>query len=285
MSGLSDRTGTLTRVVGFGGLMMLVATALVLREPPPAEPEASAAPAQAAVVTQAPLPAPAVGKDRVRKLFPAYPGANITPMGMLEANGNPMEMSFFDTRSPAADVLDFYRREFRQRGYHVVTEPDGKGGGAVNYYDPMMGALISVTAVGVGSGREAHTMVFPSIVEAPQGVHLQGSAPEALPLPPGAVTVLRVDDRSPGPSDGSSTVTQVAHGTPQMLADFYKAEMAGRGFVQKDSHSSNGVEMLDFSRAGERVSLSLSPIEKEGLPQSLVTLVMERAPELKEPKQ
>jgi hypothetical protein len=238
-----------------------------------------------AVVAPAPPPALPPGKSRVDKLFPVYPGARFSSMGKLEANGNPMEMSYFHTSSPAGEVLEFYRQEFRKRGYHVVTEPDGDGGGAVNYYDPVMGALISVTAVGMGSGREARTMVFPSIVEAPQGVHLAASAPESLPQPPGAVTVLRVDDQNAGRSEGSATVTQVAHGTPQMVADFYRKEMAARGFAQSEGRTSKGVEMLDFDRAGEHVSLSVSPVNKEGLPQSLVTLVMERAPQVKESTQ
>jgi hypothetical protein len=287
MSGLSDRTGGLTRVIGLGGLVLLAVTAVVMREPPPPEPSPSSASAvgpSAGAPPVAPPPPPAA-LSRVSKLFPVFPGAHFIPMGQLEANGNPMEMAFFDTRSPASDVLEFYAREFRQRGYRVDTQLDGKGGGAVNYYDPTMGALISVTAIGVGSKHEARTMVFPSIVEAPEGIHLQGSAPEALPQPPGAVTVLRVDDRSPGPSEGSATVTQVAHGTPGMLADFYKEQMAGRGFAQVHRRTVQGVELLDFERAGERVSLSVSPITKEGLPESLVTVVLERAFESQESKQ
>lgn len=287
MSGLSDKTGNLTRVVGFGGLMLLVVTAVVLREPPPAPPGADGSGANVAAVAPTLPPAPPLPPTRTRvdKLFPVYPGAHFASMGNMEANGNPMEMSYFDTASPAGDVLAFYREEFRKRGYHVVTEPDGDGGGAVNYYDPVMGALIAVTAVGVGSGRDTHTMVFPSIVEAPQGVHLAASAPESLPQPPGAMTVMRVDDRNSGHTQGSSTVTQVAHGTPQMVADFYKTEMAARGFKQNESRNAKGVEMLDFERAGEHVSLSVSPVQKEGLPQSLITLILEQVPLEKESKQ
>jgi hypothetical protein len=273
MKPLSDRTGNLTRWVGLGGLLLLVATAAMLREPPPPPvPAPTLAPAF-------PPPVPPVaraGTGRMQRLFPDYPKATVIPMGRLEANGNPMEMAYFETTSPAPEVLEFYAREFRKRGHRVVNQPDGAGGGAVNYYDATRGALVSVTAIGLG-GREPRTMVFPSIVDAPEGVHLKSSVPDSLPRPAGAMTVLRVDDRNPGPSEGSTTVTEVAPGTPSMLAGFYLAQLQERGFSQVDSRSAeHGVELRDFERPGERLSLSLSPVAKDGLPESLVTLVLER---------
>ncbi|MFP2910520.1 hypothetical protein ACLESD_36875, partial [Pyxidicoccus sp. 3LFB2] len=219
---------------------------------------------------------PRAGTGRVQRLFPAYPKATVIPMGRLEANGNPMEMAYFETPSPAPEVLEFYAREFRRRGHRVVNQPDGAGGGAVNYYDATRGALVSVTAIGMG-GKEPRTMVFPSIVDAPEGVHLRSTVPDSLPRAPGAMTVLRVDDRNPGPTEGNTTVTEVAHGTPRMLADFYLAQLQGRGFSQVESRSgAHGVELRDFERPGERISLSVSPVAKEGVPESLVTLVLER---------
>ncbi|RKH66243.1 hypothetical protein [Corallococcus aberystwythensis] len=276
MSGLTDRTGTFTRWLGLGGLLALVATAVVLKDPPPAPAEPRAAPSgpQVALPPAPPLPEPA--GSRVRRVFPPFPGAVVIPMGRLEANGSPMELGYFETDHPPGEVLEFYAREFRLRGRNIVTQDDGAGGGAVNYYDERLGAMVSVTTIRVG-GATTRTLVFPSLVEAPEGIHLQGTAPASLPQPPGAVTVLRVDEQGTGRNAGSTTLTQVAHGTPRMLAEFYQAQMPSRGYKPSSQRLSKGVEMLDFERSGERVSLSLAPLDKDGPPESLITFVVERA--------
>jgi hypothetical protein len=270
-------------MAGLGGLLLLVATAATLREPPP-EPTPLPEPVAAQPVSLAPVPpVPQAGTGRIQSLFPSYPKARVVPMGQLEANGNPMEMAYFETPDSMGEVLDFYAREFRRRGHRVVQQPDGAGGGAVNYYDPQRGALVSVTAMAVGSAAQPRTMVFPSIVEAPEGIHLQGSAPASLPRPPGAMTVLRVDDVNPGSSGGSTTLTEVAHGTPRVLAGFYREQFAARGYTQVESRSGkDGVELLDFRGDGERLTISVSPVAKDGQPESLVTVVLERTRPLQE---
>ena len=274
MSGLTDHTGALTRWLGLGGLLALIATAVLLKDPPPQAP----APTPRPVVDLPPAPPlPSSGADRVQRVFPPFPGATMVPMGRLETNGSPMEMGYFETDHPPSEVLEFYAREFRLRGRDIVTQEDGAGGGAVNYYDAKLGALVSVTTIRSG-GAMPRTLVFPSLVEAPEGIHLQGTAPASLPQPPGAVTVLRVDERGSGPTAGSTTLTQVAHGTPQMLVAFYREQLPARGFTVMDGRTARGVELLEFQRPGERLSLSLSPVAKDGLPESLITLVIERAP-------
>ncbi|MCP3102130.1 hypothetical protein LZ198_24995 [Myxococcus sp. K15C18031901] len=274
----SDRTGAVTRVMGLGGLLLLVATAATLREPPPANPSPAPAPARALEPVTAPPHAEVLSK-RFQGVIPAYPRTKLTPMGRMSANGNPMEMAFFETTDAADDVLEFYAREFRKAGHHLANEPDGAGGGAVSYYDAKRGAIISVTAIGLG-GAKPLTQVFPSIVEAQQGVHLQARAPASLPRPPGAMTMLRVDDHTPGPSKDSITVTEVAQGTPRALSDFYVKQFETRGYTLTEAPSfTQGVAYLDFIKPGERVSLSLSPVDTEGAPQTLVTVVLEQTPD------
>lgn len=275
MSGLTDHTGALTRWLGLGGLLALIATAVLLKDPPPAAP--APAPRPGVVDLPPAPPLPSSGAERVRRVFPPFPGATMVPMGRLETNGSPMEMGYFETDHPPGEVLEFYAREFRLRGRDIVTQEDGAGGGAVNYYDAKLGALVSVTTIRSG-GAAPRTLVFPTLVEAPEGIHLQGTAPASLPQPPGAVTVLRVDERGSGPTAGSTTLTQVAHGTPQMLVAFYREQLPARGFTVVDGRTARGVELLEFQRPGERLSLSLSPVAKDGLPESLITLVIERAP-------
>ncbi|WP_404363367.1 hypothetical protein ACIHQR_25135 [Corallococcus coralloides] len=278
MRGLTDHTGALTRWLGLGGLLALVATAALLKDPPPpADAPPLKRPATPEVALPPAPPFPDAGVGRVQRVFPPFPGAVMVPMGRLVTNGSPMEMGYFETDHPPGEVLEFYAREFRLRGRHIVTQDDGAGGGSVNYYDERLGALVAVTTIRAG-GATTRTLVFPSLVEAPEGIHLQGTAPASLPQPPGAVTVLRVDEGSGGVSANSTTLTQVAHGTPQMLAEFYRAQMPSRGYAPAGRRLARDVEVLEFERPGERLSLTLSPLDKDGPPESLITFVMERAP-------
>ncbi len=268
---LTDRTGTLTRWLGLGGLLLLVITAVTLPEPPKEPSLAPRAEPEPAREPVAPVPTPSPMHER----FPAFPRTTLIPMGRMETNGNPMEMAFFETQSPPGEVMEFYAREFRRQGRRVTHQPDGAGGGVVNYYDELRGALVSITAIGMGS-KPQRTLVFPSIVETPQGIHLHGSAPSTLPRPPGAMTVLRVDDKSTGPAANSMTLTEVATGTPSMLAAFYREAFAERGYTPSQARSgAHGVEMLTFQKMGERLSVSLAPVTKDGPPESLVTVVQE----------
>ncbi|MGE6762926.1 hypothetical protein ACQKGO_33255 [Corallococcus interemptor] len=278
MSGLSDRTGALTRWLGLGGLLALVATAALLKDPPPPAPELPARPPSTPEIALPPAPPfPDAGVGRVQRVIPPFPGETLIPLGRLVTNGSPMEMGYFETDHPPGEVLEFYARQFRLRGRHIVTQDDGAGGGSVNYYDDRLGALVAVTTIRVG-GAATRTLVFPSLVEAPEGIHLGGTAPESLPQPPGVVTVLRVDEGSGGLSAGSTTLTQVAHGTPQMLAEFYRAQLPSRGYAPSGRRLARGVEVLEFERRGERLALTLSPLDKDGPPESLITFVLERAP-------
>ncbi|MCE9673055.1 hypothetical protein LY474_35140 [Myxococcus stipitatus] len=280
MKPLSDRTGALTRVLGLGGLLLLVATAATLREPPPPAPPAPEPPPPPAPL--APPPYAEAMSQRFRGAIPPYPNTKLIPMGRMAANGNPMEMAYFETTDAASEVLEFYAREFRKAGHRLANESDGAGGGALSYYDAKRGALISITTIGVG-GPTPRTRVFPSIVEAPQGIHLQARAPDRLPRAPGATTMLRVDDHTPGPSKDSTTVTEVAQGTPQSLSAFYRQQFEARGYTRVESRdAAHGVALLDFVKPGERVSLSLSPVGKQGQPETLVTVVLEQTPATQE---
>jgi len=278
---LSDRTGTLTRIIGLGGVLLLVATAATLREPPEAPPEAPpSTPAPRPLITAPAHPKPMT--SRFEGLFPPYPRAKAIPMGRMEANGNPLEMAYFETPDSAGDVLEFYAREFRKRGHRIDTKSDGEGGGAISYYDAKRGALVAVTTVGV-PGPEPRTQVFPSIVEAPEGIHLQAQAPEFLPRPPGAQTMLRVDERNPDTTAASTTVTEVAQGTPDVVASFYRKKLEALGYASVETPpSAHGVELLDYQKPGERLSLSLSPVGKKGAPTTLITLVLERTTSARE---
>ncbi|WP_245814264.1 hypothetical protein [Cystobacter ferrugineus] len=274
---LSDKTGQVPRALGLVGVLALVATVMWMPEAPP-EPEVAATeePAQLPPQELPEPPRPVGSVERLRRYIPLFPGAQLVPMGQLQANGNPMEMGFFDVKTSAREVMDFYIQQFEQRGHRVVEQPDGEGGGAVNYYDEKLGALVTVNVMAGGTEVSPRARVFPAIVEAPEGIHLKADPPQVLPQPGGLVTVLRVDDQNPGPARSSSTLTQLAQGSPRELAGFYRKEMAVRGYASVGGHSSEKVEVLDFERQGERVSLTLSAMDKkEGTPETVIAVVLE----------
>ncbi|EPX59108.1 hypothetical protein D187_003485 [Cystobacter fuscus DSM 2262] len=275
---LSDKTGKVPRALGLVGVLALIATVMWMPEAPP-EPEAEApepSPAPRQEMPEPPPPIPSGTVQRLRRLVPVFPGAQLIPMGQLQANGNPMEMGFFEVKASAREVMDFYIQQFEQRGRRVVEQPDGSGGGAVNYYDEKLGALVTVNVMAGGTQVSPSARVFPAIVEAPEGIHLKAEPPEMLPQPTGLVTVLRVDDQNPGPAKDSSTLTQIARGSPRELAGFYRKEMAVRGYSAVGGRSDKDVEVLDFERRGERVSVTLSAMNtKEGSPETIIAVVME----------
>jgi hypothetical protein len=278
---LSDRTGQVPRALGLVSVLVLVATVMWLPEAPPGPESGSGAPAGAVAggfpeAAPEPPPLPESAAERLRRHIPLFPGARLVPMGQLNANGNRMEMGYFEVKVSAREVLDFYFQVFSQRGHRVVEQPDGAGGGAVNYYDEKMGALVTVNVMAGGTESQPRARAFPAIVEAPDGIHLKAEPPQVLPQPAGLVTVLRVDDQNKGPAEGSSTLTQIAQGTPRQLADYYRKEMAVRGYSSVGGSSSEEVEMLDFVGHGQRVSLTLSAMNKEGAPESVIAVVMEK---------
>jgi hypothetical protein len=259
------------------GVLALIATVMWMPEAPP-EPEAEAPqPVPSPRMPEPPPPSPSGSVQRLRRLVPLFPGAQLVPMGQLQANGNPMEMGFFEVRTSAREVLDFYVQQFERRGRQVIEQPDGSGGGAVNYYDEKLGALVTVNVMAGGTQVSPRTRVFPAIIEAPEGIHLKAEPPSVLPQPEGLVTVLRVDDQNPGPAQDSATLTQIARGSPRELAGFYRKEMAVRGYAAVGGRSDKDVEVLDFERRGERVSLTLSAMRtKEGNPETIIAVVMEK---------
>jgi hypothetical protein len=267
------------------GVVALVVTVLLLPESPPepspARPAPEQAPSPEALQAERDDPQRLRESSRVRRMVPVYPGSTFTPMGLLEANGNMMEMGFFEAKAPIDEVVDYYMREFGKRGYRVVQQPSDNGGATVNYYDATLGMLVAITATPKETGREPRTVVFPSVTAAPDGILLKAQVPDDLPKPEDLVTVMRVDDHSSGPAKGSTTMTQVARGSPAQLSAFYRKEMGTRGYTVVGSSSSTRVEVLDFERPGQRVSITISPLSGDNHPESVISTVVENHPNRK----
>ncbi|MGI5862754.1 MAG: hypothetical protein ACOX6T_11950 [Myxococcales bacterium] len=232
--------------------------------------DASSPPARAAGEAQL----DSLRRSRLGDVFPDYPGAPRTPMGMLDANGNAMEMAFFETRDSPGEVLAFYGRTFEARG-HSVEYVGEEEGGTVSYYDSSLGQLVSIHAMLSGDPSKRRTLAFPSIVDTPDGVSLSAAPIESLPRPEGATAVLRLDDRSMDRSGGARTMTQIAPGSPTEVASFYREALPSHGFALASSQSESETQVLEFSGSARRVSIAISPLQTEGKPESVVAIIME----------
>ncbi len=258
---LAERTGAGRRLLGFGALMAVVAAAAL---------DASAPPARAAGEAQL----DSLRRSRLGEVFPAYPGTTQIPMGMLDANENAMEMAFFETRDPPGEVLAFFGRAFEARGQHVEYVGEDEGG-TVSYYDSSLGQLVSLHVMLSGDPNSRRTLVFPSIVDAPDGVSLSAAPIEALPTPEGASAVLRLDDRSMGRTGGARTMTQIAPGSPAELAAFYRETLPERGFALSSTRTEAETQVLEFGGELGNLSLTISPLATEGKPESVIAIIME----------
>ncbi|MFN7133895.1 MAG: hypothetical protein ACK4N5_17600 [Myxococcales bacterium] len=256
---LRDRTGRTTRALGLGTLLL----AMTLVAVDPGEPPLAHA---------AEPPPPVSATPGFFDTFPEYPGTSAIPMGRLEANASPMEMSHFQTPDLPVDVLGFYAEHFRKRGYHVDIQGDEQRG-AVSIYDAALGAMVSVTAFRQENVKS--TLVFPAVATVPDGMKLEGAQPDDLPRPAGLTTLLRLDDRSGGRSEGSISLTQVARGAPEQVAGFYGAELQSAGWERRSETADKETRRAEYERGGERLNLSFTALEQAGEPETIITVIRE----------
>jgi hypothetical protein len=147
---------------------------------------------------------------------------------------------------------------------------DGDGQAAtVSYYDESVGELVAVHAISQGTG----TLAFPSIMDASNGILAAAEYPEQLPLTEGAVTISRVDDRTPGPSAMSTSVSQIIPGTPEAVSTRFDQAMVARGY-----RSVGKTKGASFFKEGEKVSVSYVPLPKQDSAETATFIVVEKAP-------
>lgn len=260
-SPIKDRTWAWTRWVGLGALVLLAVSS-------------AAAPTAATALGP--------GHDGVRRAdrfgtrFRPFRGAQPIPMGLFDANGASMELSVFHVAAPAAEVLGHYARQFAEGDRHVERRL-GEAQGTVSFYDETIGALIAVHAFERSGAGPRATLVFTSLVEGAEGLQLSAQAPADLPRVEGAVTTLQV--AAPGDARGpSTTVTQVVPGESGQVAAEYRAQLLSGGWRPVEERTLKGVQLIDLEREGGRMSLAVSPMEKDGAAESLVTIVRAGVP-------
>ncbi|MBI5545452.1 MAG: hypothetical protein HY901_16320 [Deltaproteobacteria bacterium] len=251
-----DRTGAMARWIGLGAVVVLAVASLV--EPTAATPTGPALDGLRRA-------------DRFQSRYPAFRGAQPTPMGVFDANGASMEISFFRVEAAASVVLDFYAGELA-RGNRHVDRQENERQGTVSCFDETVGALVAVHVFSASS-RAHDTLVFTSVVDGPEGLQLSMEPPADLPHPEGAVTALRIDEARGGRA--SSTVTQVVQGPTGEVAAAYRSQLMSGGWKPVEERTTRDIQMLEFARGAEHLSLSVSPLATTGTPESAVTLIRE----------
>jgi hypothetical protein len=265
---LKDRTGARAQLAGLGALLLVVALAAL-------DPGSTSSAVAAGVVE----PEAALGglrqANRFSTTFEPYPGSELRPIGLLHANGNDLELHYFQTRDEPRRVLEYFGEQFARRGAHVDYQ-DREGLGAVSFYDADYGALVSVSTMRQASGE---TLAFPSVVHVPDGMVLAATAPEWLPAPEGVVTVARIEDRNLGRAAGSISVSQMAPGSPEELAAFYREQMAARGWREGERRTERDIYFLGFQKGDEQAMLTITQLgHGSQSPESMVMTVVEKSP-------
>ena len=265
-------------------MLSLLAYATVASEPPlqdlrSAQDEAGEeAPLPPAEDPSAPLHE---AREELRSLIPDYPGAVTIPMGRLEANGNAVNLVAFHTADTPEQVAAWYAAQFRRTGRTVRTQEDTQGSGlSVSYYHSERGLMVGVAATPLpsGKGRRGGTLGLPSLTRVQDGVLLRAEAPRGFPTVPEAVTVMRLDDATGGPTQGSQTLVNLAPGTPREVAEGYLKAFAAQGYETVSQAPRDGTEVLEFKRGAESVRMTVSAAgQKEGAPaEALVTVIREQ---------
>ncbi|MEN9799191.1 MAG: hypothetical protein RL653_2887 [Pseudomonadota bacterium] len=278
------RVATHTWALGGLGVLSLVAWATVASEPPLQDAAAAAPAADLGALPPAEDPAAAyrAARDELVALVPEYPGAVSVPMGRLEANGNAVNLMAFHTADSPGQVASWYAARFRAAGHAVRTQPDPQGTGlSVTYYDSQKGWMVGVAATPLPAkkGQRNTTLGLPSVTRVAEGVLLRAEAPRDFPAVRDAVTVLRLDDATGGPTHGSQTLVNLAPGAPRAVAEGYLASLSATGYETVSQQAREGTELLEFKRGAEKVRMTVSAVARaEGATaESLVTVIRERA--------
>jgi hypothetical protein len=194
---------------------------------------------------------------RVASEYPRGAGGEIRIGDSLVVNGQPMQLSVFYTADPAARVIEFYAASFRESGLVPLARTEGQLG-HVSVLDPRDGLQRFITAL---PGPGGQTLVMAGAVDprkAPQLLTAGRRAPFPVPAEHRAVLGYSSDDAS-AKADAGQFVTALG---PEEVRDYYRRELAARGFQERKRESTPA--MLQFSKSGgEAVSVAVQALGSE----------------------
>lgn len=209
--------------------------------------------------------------------MPTYPMAREMPMSDDMVMGQArMKMAWFRTPDEPLKVAHFYEGVWETAGYYVTREVHPHGG-KVAALDLKTNLLRQVVMTRDGD----QTSVYVSLIMGSASQLMSGaSVDSALPMMPGAEGVTQLGSRDP--LANTSVVAYLNRETLEDNVVFYQKEMAARGYqLSRDqaklksltAELGTGIHVLIFTREGEEVTVSISPLEESQLTRVNLTRV------------
>jgi len=209
--------------------------------------------------------------------MPTYPMAQEMPMSDDMVMGQArMKMAWFRTADEPLKVALYYEGLWETAGYYVTREVHPYGG-KVAALDLKSNLLRQVVMTRDGD----QTSVYVSLIMgSPSQLMKGGAADTALPLMPGAEGVTQLGSRDP--LANTSVIAYVDRETVEDNVIFYKKEMSSRGFglsADQDKLKAlteelgTNIQVMIFSREGEEVTISVSPLDDSELTRVHITRV------------
>jgi hypothetical protein len=199
-------------------------------------------------------------RARVAQEYPRHDQAGLIRIGDgLVVSGQPMQLSVFYTGDAPASVADFYAANFREKGLVPIAKTQGQLA-HVSVFDPEDGFQRFVTAL---PGPGGQTLVMVGMLDprhAPQLVSAAQKAP--FPVPESHRAYLGYSSTDLGMRADSGQFVTALSGSE--VREFYRRELAARGFEERKSESSAG--LVEFKKpGGETLTLAVQALdEKKG---------------------
>jgi len=189
--------------------------------------------------------------------YPRQDQAGLVRIGdRLVVSGQPMQLSVFYTSDAPATVAAFYASSFREKGFAPVERNEGQLG-HVSVFDPEDGFQRFITAV---PGPRGQTLVMVGMVDprhAPQLVSAARKAPFPVPESHRAYLGYSSSDASVRADSGQFVTTL----STAQVRDYYRRELAARGFEERKSESAAG--LMEFKKAaGETLTLAVQALDE-----------------------
>jgi hypothetical protein len=196
--------------------------------------------------------------------MPRYPGVKEYPLTRQMAVGKaPMKMSYFNTKDDPLKICRFYADRWRVAG-HKVTQEVTLVGGHVSAVDTKNGVIKQIIVTKQSRDRY---LVFPSVTHSPHAIQTvmaeRLGKGDTAPVFPGAEGVSRFKSKDPG---SSSRITRfVSFGELQENVEFYRTEMAARGWklaedVDKLPGLEKGHHVLVFKKGAQEATINFTAI-------------------------
>ena len=193
--------------------------------------------------------------------MPTYPGTTLRPVAADQRVGtSALKMAYFTTTDSPAKVGDYYAAEWRNAGYYVTEDVTFRGG-SVSGYDAVAGMMRQIVMM----HKDGRTLVFPAVAVEPSKLLDRRAVPADVPVYPGAQGLLVTQARDPVAR--SQVVTYLDDGPLEANLNFYKGEMARRGWIDETKplpakFQADDGHILVYTRDGAEMTINLLKLDQ-----------------------